>query len=112
MTQKEITIAGKTIHLAYCYATEIGFHKLTNKSIEKFSSDNPEDAMYLIIASMLSWYQSNGEVSPHTDEQLMYGTKPTEIIEAVTVIFKLRAEWYNIPIDEPKDNEEEAPKNP
>ena len=34
-------------------------------------------------------------------EELMYEAKPSELVAALTEIFKLRAEWYEIPAGEP-----------
>jgi hypothetical protein len=36
MITKEVTICGKQVMLAYCYATEISYKVLTDKNIEVF----------------------------------------------------------------------------
>jgi hypothetical protein len=108
MIQKETKICGKSVVIAYCYATEIGFCKLAGKPIEKFSPNNPEDAMYLIISSILSYYQWKDEEPPIKDEEIMYTAQPKEIIDTLAEIFKLRAQWYEVPLDEPKDEAKES----
>lgn len=101
MTTKTINIAGKEVTLAYCYATEIGFRKYTGESIDNFDANNPEHVLYLIISSIVAWSQSKGVEPVIKDEELMYEAKPSELVAALTEIFKLRAEWYEIPAGEP-----------
>ena len=108
MITKTITIAGKEVTLAYCYATEIAFRKYTGESIDQFDASNPEHVLYLILAAIISWYQSKGEEPPVKDEELMYNTKPKELIDALTEIFKLRAEWYKVPAGEPEDEKTDS----
>lgn len=103
MTTKTITIAGKEVTLAYCYATEIAFRKYTGESIDKFDAMNPEHVLYLIISAIVAWSQAKGEEPAIKDDELMYDTKPKELIDALTEIFKLRAEWYDVPTGEPED---------
>lgn len=107
MTSKEITIAGKAVSVAYCYATEIAFHKYTGKSVDEFDATDPDHVSYLIISAILSYYQSRDEEPPVRDGDIMYDARPKEIINAMTAIFKLRAEWYEVPADEPKDEGKE-----
>lgn len=109
MTSKEITIAGKTVSVAYCYATEIGFHRYTGKNLDEFDATDPEHVTYLIISAILSYYQGRDEEPPVKDEDLMYQAKPKELIEAMAAIFKLRAEWYELPVGEPKDEAKGEP---
>ena len=103
MTTKKITIAGREVTLAYCYATEIAFRKYTGVSIDKFDAQNPEHILYMIISSIIAWSQSRGEEPAIKDEELMYNAKPQELIDTLTEIFKLRAEWYEVPAGEPED---------
>lgn len=121
MTKKEITIAGKQVTLAYCYATEIGYTKLADEKIEDFflsalemltanKMPDLQKSFYLILASALSYYEAQGEESPLTDKDLMYFISPEEIGVALGTIISLRAEFYNIPLTEPK-NEEADEKN-
>ena len=112
MTTKTINIAGKEVTLAYCYATEIAFARYTGVSIDKFDASNPEHILYLIISATISWSESQGKEPAIKDEDLMYKTKPKELVTAVGEILKLRSEWYEIPISEPEEEEEkEDPKN-
>ena len=103
MTTKKITIAGREVTLAYCYATEIAFRKYTGVSIDKFDAQNPEHILYMIISSIISWSQSRGEEPAIKADELMYNAKPQEFIDTLTEIFKLRAEWYDVPPGEPED---------
>lgn len=112
MKTKTITIMGKEVGVAYCYATEIAFRKYTGKGVENFDPTNPEHAAYIILAAILAYYQYKGEEAPVTDKDIIYETSPKDIIDAMTAVFKLRGEWYELPEGEPEDKEEEKPKNP
>jgi hypothetical protein len=37
------------------------------------------------------------------DEELMYQASPGEIVNALSEVFKLRSEWYEVPAGEPED---------
>lgn len=103
-----INIAGEEVNVAYCYATEIAFRKYTNMSIEQFDAQNPEHVLYFVISAIVAWSQYKGEEPAIKDEQLMYNAKPKELVEALSVIFKLRMKWYDIPEGEPVDDNSEA----
>ena len=105
MTKKTINIAGKEVTLAYCYATEIAFSKYTGDSIDKFDAANPEHVLYLILSAIVAWSQAKGDEPVIKDDELMYNAKPKELIDALTEIFKLRAEWYEVPAGEPDEDE-------
>lgn len=117
MITKEITICGKQVTLAYCYATEISYKILSDEDIidfgqevvEKIQHEQMPDirkTIFLIIASMQSYYESKGEQCPVTDKELMYECTPQEIGMALGVIIGLRTNFYHIPSDEPEDKEQ------
>jgi hypothetical protein len=119
MIQKEITILGKQVTLAYCYATEISYKILSDEDIidfgqevvEKIQHEQMPDirkTIYLILASMQSYYESKGEQCPVTDKELMYECTPQEIGMALGVIIGLRTNFYHVPSDEPKDKPAEG----
>ena len=97
MKTKEITICGKQVTLAYCYATEIAFRNFTGVSIDKFDSENPEQAIYLILACIQSYCLANDTKPAVQDTDLIYNANSSELIEAVKTVFELRIEWYNLP---------------
>ena len=116
MITKEITICGKQVMLAYCYATEISYKILSDEDIidfgqeivEKIQHEQMPDirrTIYLIIASLQSYYESKGEQCPITDKELMYECTPNEIGMALGIIIGLRTNFYHIPSDEPEDKE-------
>lgn len=109
MTKKTINIAGKHVDVAYCYATEIAFRKYTGESIDKFNAENPEHVLYIILAAIIAWSQANGTEPEVKDDDLIYNTKPKELVEALTAIFELRREWYEVPAGEPEDEKSEKP---
>ena len=114
MITKEITICGKQVTLAYCYATEISYKILTDEDIidfgqeivEKIQHEQMPDirkTIFLILASMNAYYESKGEKAPVTDKELMYECTPQEIGQALGVIIGLRSQFYHVPTDEPED---------
>ena len=114
MITKEITICGKQITLAYCYATEISYKILSDEDIIGFSQEIVENiqheqmpdikkTIFLILASMQSYCESKGEQCPITDKELMYECTPQEIGKALGTIIALRSEFYHVPSEEPKD---------
>ena len=114
MITKEITICGKQVTLAYCYATEISYKILSDEDIINFSQDVIEKvqheqmpdirkSIYLIIASMQSYYDCKSEQCPVTDKELMYDCTPKEIGVALGTIIGLRGMFYHVPKNEPKD---------
>lgn len=116
MITKEITLCGKQVMLAYCYATEISYKILSDEDIiyfgkeiaEKIQHEQMPDirkTIYLILASMQSYYESKGEKSPITDKELMYECTPQEIGQALGTVLGLRGQFYHIPAGEPEDKE-------
>jgi hypothetical protein len=115
MKTKEITIGGVKVMLAYCFATELSFKNFTGKNIEDFEPTNPEHIIYLILSAIASYYQSKEKEeeknAPVKDTDLMYNAKSTELIEALTEVMKLRAEWYGLPKGEAVEQPAEEQKN-
>lgn len=116
MITKEVTLCGKQVTLAYCYATEISYKILSDEDIidfgqevvEKIQHEQMPDirkTIFLIIASMQSYYESKGQECPVTDKELMYECTPQEIGMALGVIIGLRTNFYHVPSDEPEDKE-------
>ena len=79
---------------------------------------NPEHIIYVIMSAIVAYYEGSGEESPVKDNDLMYKAKPPELVAALTEVFKMRAEWYELPKGEEKtvssdssEEDTEAPKN-
>ena len=83
--------------LAYCFATELAFKNFTGTNIEDFESTNPEHIIYIILSAIAAYYQKREEEPPVKDTDLMYEAQPTELIDALTEVMKLRADWYKLP---------------
>lgn len=105
MKTKEITLCGKQVTLAYCFATEIAFQKYTGVGLDKFDAMNPEHVIYIVLAALLSYYEGEKLEIPVKDTDLMYHATPTELTTALTEVFTLRNEWYEVP----KGDEKEEP---
>lgn len=97
MNKEKITINGKEVGVAYCYATEIAFTKYTGVSVDEFDTKNPEHHIYIILAAIMAYNGAEGLDTTIRDTDLMYNARPADIIEALRVIFELRNEWYKLP---------------
>lgn len=124
MKKKEITLCGKQVVLAYCYATEIAFRELSDQDITDFLTEaipqiqeqkmpDAKKVTSLIVASVLSYSESKGEKAPIQSEDIMYRAEAEEIGNALGVIIGLRAEFYHVPSVEPQDKpaDDAEPKN-
>lgn len=94
MTEKKINIAGREVGVKYCFATEIGFRDLAGVTIEDFDMTNPSHSAALIMAAIISYYQSRNEDAPVEISAIIYGCRPKEIIDALNAVFAMRAAWY------------------
>ena len=114
MLQKEITLCGRQVTLAYCYATEIAYKDLSEENIADYIKEavaciqqetdpDVKHTIYAILACMLAYYQSRGEEAPLTDTDLMNDAKPAELGTAIFTIIGLRMDFYHVPKDEPAD---------
>ena len=123
MSKKEITLCGKQVTLAYCYATEIAFKDLSEQDITDFMIEavpqiqaqkmpDAKKVVLLIIAALMSHYQSIGEETPIEDKDIMYRATSEEIGNALGVIIGLRAEFYRIPSGEPEDKPKDGDAEP
>lgn len=112
MIKKEITLCGKQVTIAYCFATEIAFLDLAGTEVSNFDSTNPKHLVLLVLSAMQAYYSSVDKEIPLKDRDLMYDAQPAELITAVSSVFELHAQWYSVPKDEEgKRDEGEAPKN-
>ena len=109
-------MCGKPVMLAYCYATEISYKILSDQeltdfmteAIEKLTNKQMPDirkTIYLIIASMSSYYESKGDDAPVSDKDLLYNASPEEIGNALGEIIVLRSSFYHVPTGEPEEKE-------
>ena len=108
MITREVTLCGKQVTLAYCYATEIAYKDLTNEDIIKYiryaieciqSKEDPDikQSVFAIVACMIAYSQSkNEEETPVTDKELMLHMSPLELGKAVLAIISMRLEFYKV----------------
>lgn len=122
MTTKTITIAGKEVTLAYCYATEIGYKLHSDEDINAYMADAMEalkesrmpdtrKTVYLVIAAIIAYSEWQEEKPAVTDRDLMYKATPQELGTALGTIIQLRADFYKVPSDEPKEEQPEEKKH-
>lgn len=121
MKKSNITIAGKTVTLGYCYATEIAFKDLAGVDINEFIQEvgkaideqkmpDIKKTIYLILSGVMAYYQSQNEDAPITDADLMNEATPMEIGTALGSIVTLRSQFYNIPSGEPEEKKGKGKK--
>ena len=120
MITKEITICGKAVTLAYCYATEIAYKNMTNedmfdyiqKAVEAIQNQRDPDiekTIYAILACMMAYYE-DADKAPVKDSEIMKQATPVEIGTAMLTILSMRSEFYHVPKDEPEDKPEKGGK--
>ena len=112
MITREVTLCGKQVTLAYCYATEIAYKDLTNEDIIKYiryaieciqSKEDPDikQSVFAIVACMIAYAQSKDEEeTPVTDQELMLQMSPLELGKAILAIISMRLEFYKVPDQE------------
>lgn len=116
MIQKEITLLGKQVTLAYCYGTEISYKLLAEQECTDFVrevltglQDNrmPDirNAIYLIMSAMTAYYESQKQPNPIDDNELIFHATPEDIGLAIGTIAGMYIEFYKIPVNEPDDKE-------
>ena len=116
MIHEEITLAGKPVTLGYCYATEIAYKDLSGEDIAAIIQEaiacvdakpvrmpDVKRSIYLVLAAVMAYYQSQNEDAPIKDTDLMNDTTPTELGKALGTIINLWAQFYNIPKGEPAE---------
>ena len=113
MITKEITLCGKQVTLAYCYATEIAYKDLSNEdmldyakhAIESIQAQRDPDikrTIFAIIACMMAYYE-DADKAPVKDSEIMKQATPVEIGTAMLTILSMRSEFFHVPKDEPED---------
>ena len=113
MITKEVTICGKQVTLAYCYATEIAYKDLADEDIldyakhalESIQAQRDPDikrTIFAIIACMMAYY-NEVEDTPVKDSDIMKEATPVEIGTALLAILTMRNEFYHVPSGEPED---------
>ena len=116
MIHEVITICGKQVTLAYCYATEIAYKDMSGEDItdiiqETAACVNAQPArmpdakrsIYLVLAAVTAYYESKKEDAPIEATDLMRETSPLELGTALGTIITLWAKFYDIPKGEPAD---------
>lgn len=124
MKHSEITIAGKSVIVGYCYATEIVFKDFAGEDIALFFQEvleaynaqparmpDVKKSIYLILAAATSWYASRKEDAPVKDTDLMNDATPHELGTAIGTIVGLYSQFYAIPAGETQEEKGPQGKN-
>ena len=67
--------------------------------------DCPVTIGYGGIHGAIPFYQEQEQDAPVTDKDIIYRAKPKELIEALTAVLAMRADWYESPKGEATDEE-------
>lgn len=121
MITRDITICGKTVTLAYCYATEIAYKDLSEENIgeyineavdciQKGTDPDVKRTILAILACMLAYYNSKKEDTPIEFEELMSNISPSEFATAIITVLDMRIEFYHVPTGEPADKKDGTKK--
>ena len=118
MITKEITLCGKQVKLAYCYATEIAYKDLSNEdmldyakhAVEAIQAQRDPDikrTIFAILACMMAFYE-DADKAPVKDSDIMKEATPVELGTAMLTILSMRNEFYHVPSGEPEDKPEKG----
>ena len=118
MIKKEITLCGKQVTLAYCYATEIAYKDLANEdmldyaknALESIQAQRDPDikkTILAIIACMMAYYE-DADKAPVKDSDIMKDATPVEIGTTMLTILSMRNEFYHVPSGEPEEKPEKG----
>lgn len=121
MKKKEITLAGKQVTVAYCYGTEIAYKELSDQDIADFMGEIGEaladnkmpdvkKSIFLLIAAIISYYETKKEDAPITAAQIRTDATPLEMGAAIGAVLNLRSEFYALPEGEPKEKKNASKK--
>ena len=118
METAKINIIGKTVTVAYCYATEIAFKKMSAEDINDFTEEitqaikdnrmpDVEKSIMLIMSAMLAYCQATGTEQTIQDSEIMTECSPKELSMALAAILGLRIDFYKV-----DENDEEKKGEP
>lgn len=117
MITSEITIAGETVTIGYCFATEIAFKDLAGEDITDFMGEvfnalnaqpqrmpDIKKSICLLLAASLAFNHEQGKEPTITDTEIMNKATPIELGTAIGEVLKIRGQFYHVPEGEPKDD--------
>lgn len=117
MITSEITIAGETVTIGYCFATEIAFKDLAGEDITDFMGEvfnalnaqpqrmpDIKKSIFLLLAASIAYNQEQGKEPTITDTEIMNKATPIELGTAIGEVLKIRGQFYQVPEGEPKDS--------
>lgn len=113
MKTKEITICGKQVTLAYCYATEIIYRDIAGEDIIDYvkhvadcisnnEDPDPKRTLCAILSSSMAYDQSQAkDDGKEVPEQLTFmhlakEAMPTDVILATVAVLDLRRQFYHV----------------
>ena len=113
MITKEITLCGKQVTLAYCYATEITYKDMSDENIADYIKEavaciqqqtdpDAKHTIYAILSCIMAYYEDPAK-APVTDRDIMRDATPEELVTAIFTIISLRMDFYHVPQGEPEE---------
>lgn len=115
MLTKEITLCGRQVTLAYCYATEIAYKDLSDENIADYIKEavaciqaetdpDVKHTIYAILSCIQAYYEDPAK-APVTDRDIMRDATPAELGTAIFTIIGLRMDFYKVPKGEPEEKQ-------
>lgn len=112
MITKKVTLCGREVTMAYCYATEIAYKDLSGEDIQDYAihaasriqeQKDPDikKTILAIIAGMMAYYE-DADKAPVRDSEIMKDATPVELGTAMLIFLSMRAEFYHTN-DEPEE---------
>ena len=100
--------------MIYCTATENGYERLAEKSINVFfptfgtdkegndiivepAQANTGDFITLALAAIIAAYAKDDKEPPIDGKYILYEATPQERNDLLTAIVELRSQWYTVP---------------
>lgn len=125
MKKEKITIVGKEVTLAYCYATEIAYKEFTGEDIATYMQEafvalneqpkrmpDVKKTIYVILAAAMAYSNSKDEDASIKDTDMINDATPQELGTALGTILSLYTKFYTLPKEEVKeDAKEDGKKN-
>jgi hypothetical protein len=107
MTQKKITMAGKTYPVVFTLKTMMNFEEITGKSFFNENFETMKSRIALIISAIIA-ADADSDITVEQLANVETWEAAQEIINAYVAVMELSAKFFKLPEVEPKDEPEPA----
>lgn len=123
--ESTIHVCGFDVRMRYCAAAETSYEKISGRPIDTFLPSSGEDGkqqppkamtedyILLAVGAVIAAYSATNEEPPVNATDILYEATPNEVVQIVSEVVKLRAQWYDVPsvIENEGKQEGEQEKN-